>query len=101
MNRTRALVATTLVAAVFCSACNRPPDADPRVVSAWAHTLYGVLRVERLSPPVSSRLSAYATTALYAGMTAGTAKQATIKAVFNDPPDLPRADNAREYDPIL
>ena len=36
----------------------------------WANALYGVMRVERLSPPVASRLSAYAMTALYAGIAA-------------------------------
>lgn len=46
------------------------PDSDPRMVSEWVHALYGTIRVERLSPPVASRLTAYATMALYAGTAA-------------------------------
>ncbi|MDF2774090.1 MAG: hypothetical protein K0S86_3587, partial [Geminicoccaceae bacterium] len=34
------------------------------------HSLYGAVRVERLSPPVASRLTAYASAALYSGLAA-------------------------------
>ncbi|MGH7618263.1 MAG: hypothetical protein ACREPM_13645, partial [Gemmatimonadaceae bacterium] len=45
--------------------CARANDADPRMVAEWMHELYGAVRVEQLSPPVASRLFAYATVGLY------------------------------------
>ena len=56
-----ALVALSLVS------CGRRAS-DPRMVSEWMHVLYGVTRTERLSPPVASRVMAYASAALYTGM---------------------------------
>ena len=49
------LIATTLVfAAGLPAACREVPETDPKIVSVWMHTLYGLVRVERLSPPVAS-----------------------------------------------
>src|SRR5688500_10259179 len=64
------LTRAALVAAVPTAACQQTPSADPRMVSEWMHTMYGAIRVERLSPPVASRLMAYASTALYSGLAA-------------------------------
>ena len=57
-----------LVAAGALTACTSAPPTDPKMVSEWMHTLYGAIRAERLSPPVASRVMAYATTALYSGL---------------------------------
>ena len=43
-------------AAVIVAACSGVPETDPRMVSEWMHTMYGEIRVERLSPPVDSRI---------------------------------------------
>ena len=48
------------------------------MIAEWMHALYGAVRVERLSPPVGSRLFAYATAGLYSG----------IAATRNDLPSL-------------
>ncbi|MCA0377035.1 MAG: vanadium-dependent haloperoxidase [Gemmatimonadetes bacterium] len=58
------------LAALSSAACRRDPGPDPRVVSEYVHLLYGAIRVERLSPPVASRLTAYASMALYGGTAA-------------------------------
>src|SRR5262249_43951511 len=55
-------VAVFLIAPV---ACRPSADADPRMISEWERALYGVVRAERLSPPVASRVFTYAAAGLY------------------------------------
>jgi len=83
------------------AACDRTPPTDPRLVSEWMHTLYGVMRVERMSPPVASRLMGYATTALYAGLASTSTTLPSLTGVFNGIPDLPRAANRTDADGAL
>ena len=98
--RTRKLaVAATLIATL--TSCDRTPPADPRLVSEWMHTLYGVMRVERMSPPVASRLLGYATTALYAGLATTSSTLPSLTGVLNGIPELPRAANQRDVDGAL
>lgn len=101
MHRKRPLVAVAVTAAVVLSACRSSPATDPKMVSEWMHTLYGAIRVERLSPPVASRLMAYTTTALYSGMAAANPSLPTLSGVLNGLPALPRASSARDYDETL
>ena len=60
-----------LAASLALAGCARAPATDGRLVAEWMAQLYGTIRAERLSPPVASRLSAYAAVALYAGLAAG------------------------------
>ncbi len=90
-----------LLAAVTLTACARAPDADPRMVSEWTHSLYGAIRVERVSPPVASRLMSYATAALYSGLAAVTPGAPTLAGAMNGFPSLPRPSNLRGYDPTV
>jgi len=83
------------------AACDRTPATDPRLVSEWMHTLYGVMRVERMSPPVASRLMGYATTALYAGLASTSNTLPPLTGVFNGIPELPRAANRGDADGAL
>src|SRR5688572_26143194 len=92
---------TALVAAVFAAACSRAPDTDPRMVSEWMHTMYGAIRVERLSPPVASRLMGYVSTALYSGMAAGTPGMTPLQGLVNGFPELPRAERGADIDPTI
>jgi len=71
------------------------------MVSTWARSLYGVMRVERLSPPVASRLAAYATAAMYAGLAAGSGELPPLTGVLNGIPDLPRSVARGSADPTL
>ncbi len=67
----------------------------------WANALYGVMRVERLSPPVASRLSAYAMTALYAGVAAAHPALMPLDGALVALPVLPRADDPQSVDATL
>ncbi|MEN9816602.1 MAG: hypothetical protein RLZ32_482, partial [Gemmatimonadota bacterium] len=64
-------LALCLPLCLLVAGCARTPATDGRVVAEWMAQLYGTIRAERLSPPVASRLSAYAAVALYAGVAAG------------------------------
>lgn len=80
-----------LVLLTLCAACRAPAPDDPRVVPTMVRAWYGVARVERLSPPVTSRLFAYHATALFAGLTAADSAR-TLRGRLNDFPELPHAD---------
>ena len=71
------------------------------MIAEWMHAMYGVLRVERLSPPVGSRLLTYTTSALYTGLAAGNPSMKPLTGVLNGFPDMPFLDRAREYDGTL
>ena len=94
----RALVT---VAALLVIGCSPVPETDPRMVPEWMHTLYGTIRVERLSPPVASRILAYATTALYAGLTAGDPGAPGVALRLNGIPALPRAGDRDAVDATI
>jgi hypothetical protein len=88
-------------AATLLTACAGSPDSDPRMVTEWMRTLYGAVRVERLSPPVASRVMVYATTALYAGLVAGEPRHPSLAGVLNGLRELPGPHAARRYDRTL
>ncbi len=83
------------------AACGPAPQADPRMVSEWERALYGVVRAERLSPPVASRVFTYAAAALYSGLTATDAKSPSLVHTLNGLDSLPRADVGAAYDATL
>ena len=89
-----------LAAAVLATACQRAPSTDPRMVSEWMHTLYGAIRVERLSPPVASRLMAYASAALYTGLAAATPGMPRLERRLNEFPNIDES-LGRRLDPTL
>ena len=82
-------------------ACSRPPGADPKLVSEWTHTLYGAIRVERMSPPVASRLMGYASSALYAGLATASNRMAPLSGVLNGFPKLSQPKSSKDYDGTL
>jgi len=71
------------------------------MVSEWMHTMYGVIRAERLSPPVASRLMAYSTVALYSGLAAVDHSLPSVAGSLGGLSELPRADQPRDYDATL
>src|SRR5437773_9658229 len=91
--------ARVVAIALGVAACSHAPDTDPRMVSEWMRTLYGAIRVERLSPPVASRLMAYATTALYSGLRE--ARGTPTSLPLNGLPRLPQRDARKDYDATL
>jgi hypothetical protein len=71
------------------------------MISAWVKALYGVFRVERLSPPIASRFSAYASSALYAGMAAAHTSMKPLNEVLPGAPAVPRATRPRDVDATI
>jgi hypothetical protein len=72
------------------------------MVSEWMHTLYGAIRAERLSPPVASRLMAYATTALYSGLSSTERGMPSLSGQAERPRhDVPAPEDRQGYDPTL
>lgn len=61
------------------------------MLSEWMHSLYGAIRVERVSPPVASRLMVYATAALYAGLATSDSRMPALTDALNGFPQLPAA----------
>ena len=91
----------SLAAAGALAACARPPAADPKMVAEWMHTLYGAIRAERLSPPVASRLMAYATTALYSGMSSTERGLPSLAGQLNGLGKIPAPEDRKGYDPTI
>jgi hypothetical protein len=89
-----------LLALSFVSACRQRPSTDPRLFDEWTKYLYGAVRAERLSPPVASRLYAYTTVGLYAGLAAADKSLPPLDGRLNGIPALPRATTGG-YDPTL
>jgi membrane-associated phospholipid phosphatase len=101
MSHKTLLTQVAVAAAVFAASCRRAPETDPRMVSEWMHTLYGAIRVERLSPPVASRLMAYASAALYSGLATANPDMPAIERRLNGFPTLPDVHARGELDPTV
>lgn len=71
------------------------------MVTQWMQMLYGVVRAERASPPVGSRLFAYGAIALYTGFSQTDSTLPQIVGRFNGLESLPRAQAGKTYDPEL
>lgn len=71
------------------------------MVSEWERTLYGVVRAERLSPPVASRVFAYAATALYTGLSVADPNARSLAGMLNGLDSLPHGSPGVSYDPTI
>src|ERR1043166_1455834 len=88
--------------AAWVTACRTPvPPADASFVSQWTSTHYALARAERLSPPVASRVSAYAAIALYEGWAAFSDSLRSLAGQLNGLAALPRPAREERYDPAL
>ena len=89
-------------ALLVSAACARPlPPTDPQFVSEWMRQYYGLIRAERISPPVASRVLAYAAVGLYEGLATASPGLVSLAGQLNGLDTLPKADPATRYDPIL
>lgn len=96
--RLAALAAALLISA----ACARPvPPVDPQFVAEWMRNYYGLIRAERISPPVASRVLAYAAVALYEGLATDSSQLVSLAGQLNGLDSLPRPAAGRRYDPVL
>ncbi|HEX9893125.1 MAG TPA: vanadium-dependent haloperoxidase [Gemmatimonadales bacterium] len=91
-----------LLLAGLAGACQRPlPPADPAMVAEWMQTYYGLIRAERISPPVASRVLAYAAVALYEGLATGTGSLRSLAGQLNGLDSLPSPEPGQVHDPVL
>ncbi len=95
------MLLAALGATAMTAACERSTPNDPKVVAEWTHALYGMVRVERVSPPVGARFLAYATTALYSGFAVTDPTLAPLSGILNEFPELPAAVPGERYDGTL
>ena len=91
-----------IAAAFLCLSCSSPtPPVDPQFVAEWMRNYYGIIRAERVSPPVASRVLAYASVALYEGLAASSQTLASMSGKLNGLDSLPRPEPEKRYDPVL
>jgi hypothetical protein len=92
-----------IVGALLVSAACAPasPPADPQFISEWMRNYYGLIRAERISPPVASRVLAYAAVGLYEGLATASPQLVSLAGQLNGLDSLPRPDPNKRYDPIL
>src|SRR5215471_3068761 len=94
-------LSATIGALALLAGCAPSRPSDPRMVAEWMHSLYGAVRVERLSPPVASRLFAYSTVGLYSGMAAANPALPSLAGRLNGLTSLPRGDASESFDETL
>jgi hypothetical protein len=91
-----------LFVVLLAPSCSRSlPPTDPRLVSEWMHNYYGLVRAERISPPVASRVTAYGAIALYEGLASTTPSLHSLAGRINGLDSLPKAQPGKRYDPTL
>jgi PAP2 superfamily protein len=93
--------AAFLALAALAGCGRRAPPADVGFVARWTATHYALARAERLSPPVASRVSAYAAIALYEGWAAFSDSLHSLAGQLNGLASLPRPRREERYDPAL
>jgi membrane-associated phospholipid phosphatase len=74
---------------------------EPSFVAEWMHDHYGLIRSERLSPPVAARVTAYSAVALYEGLATGSKTLRSLAGQLNGLDSLPRPASGTELDPEL
>lgn len=93
------LAAAALLVATSCG--RAVPPAEPEMVVEWMQNYYGLIRAERISPPVASRVLAYAAVALYEGLAAGNPSLRSLAGQLNGLDSLPRPEPGGVHDPVL
>ena len=96
---TRHALAGGIAWVVAASACRAaPPPVDARMLTDWMRAQYALVRAERLSPPVASRVFAYGAVALYEGVAAGSPRLRSLAGQLNGLSALPRPEPRERYD---
>jgi len=75
-----------------------PPPVGARILTDWMRAQYALVRAERLSPPVASRVFAYGAVALYEGVAAGSPRLRSLAGQLNGLRELPRPQPRERYD---
>ena len=85
--------------ALACSRSAAP--VDPQFVAEWMRNYYGLVRAERISPPVAARVLAYASIALHEGLATSAPGVRSLAGKLNGLDSLPRPEAGKRYDPVL
>src|ERR1041385_6577629 len=93
--------AALLIPAALAGCGRHLPRADLGFLTRWTRNHYALARAERLSPPVASRLTAYAAVALYEGWAAFSDSLRSLGGQLNGLAPLPRPRRGERYDPAL
>lgn len=97
------LLLTVLISIVFIWGCEPAPEpvsADDAYayVSEWLDGVYGLITVERTSPPRAARTFGYLGVSLYEGWVHGLPDRRSAVGVLNELDSLPEPDEGRTYD---
>ncbi len=96
---------TRVIAAIVAGGllgCSRStPPVEPKFVAEWMQNHYGLIRAERISPPVASRIMAYSAAALYQGIATNSRTLETLAGKVRGLDSLPRHEPNVVYDPQL
>src|SRR2546426_11795164 len=96
---TRHALAGGIAWVVAASACRAaPPPVDARMLTDWMRAQYALVRAERPSPPVASRVFAYGAVALYEGVAAGSPRLRSLAGQLNGLSELPRPEPRERYE---
>ncbi|MBI4420080.1 MAG: vanadium-dependent haloperoxidase [Gemmatimonadetes bacterium] len=91
-------VLSIVIAAPSIGCSVKPVASDSAFVVEWMNTYYAVARLERLSPPVASRLFAYGAVALYEALALGDRTLRTLAGQLNGLDRLPAPDSGAHFD---
>lgn len=78
-----------LAVTAITAGCTRSAPPDSGMVTEWMRLLFGAVRVERISPPVASRIYAYGAVAMYSGLAATDPSMEPLTGKLNEFPALP------------
>ncbi len=98
---TRSVLLAIVLLIAGPTACRDSRAHSSAFIAEWVHALYGAIRVERLSPPVASRIAAYASMALYAGVAATDDDLAPLHGIVRGMPPLPVPPDGRALDATI
>src|SRR2546430_11220639 len=95
----RGLVGCGIVVVAAGAGCRAaPPPVDARILTDWMRAQYALVRAERLSAPVASRVFAYGAVALYEAVAAGSPRLRSLVGQLNELNELPRPQPRERYD---
>ncbi|MFN0178900.1 MAG: vanadium-dependent haloperoxidase [Gemmatimonadales bacterium] len=98
----RSVSFTALVTLGLTAGCAKTiPPVEPRFVAELMQNQYGLIRSERISPPVASRITAYASVALFEGVAAGSATLRSLAGQLAGFDSLPTPETIARHDPQL
>jgi hypothetical protein len=94
----RGLVGCGIVVVAAGGGCRAaPPPVRARILTDWMRAQYALVRAERLSPPVASRVFTYGAVALYEAFAAGSPRLRSLAGQLNGLRQLPRPQPRERY----